>query len=500
MNSDAPRKSRLTSKLRLPFLLILFLGFTTYTLFAVSKQEQQKTAALFGNNNNNKTKNPVNWNFTYQSVGSNEFVLNFIADIEDQWFIYSKDTDPKPAVPTKVIFNNSNNFELVGAVQESGTRIDYFDKDIEKDIKKYSNKLKITQRVRTHQPTQTISGNVEFMACNDRECLPPKLKPFTFELQQKIADEDYADFLPTSNSTSFKNSSSKINTTAASKKSALDQEYGLSQRKNVVNRERVEDIEKTNDLVAANMPSFFASKLNKTATKQKADKEVKEIEAKTNTTNDGSGVAGTDSQTTKKQDESEEETAQTATELPSNPVTWSFHLQPVAVNAGIYEIQITGQLYKGWSVYAPNINTATENNYPLQVQLAASPNFQLIDAQPVSIDNEVNANGTLLSGDLITLKQRVKILANEPFNGVLSYAATNGEETLNNQTQDFVLNEFELVILPSETSTAGWWWVIGAGVAFSILMAYASNRLKPAVNSNHATKTNEQTGKHKNIA
>ncbi|HMS52490.1 MAG TPA: hypothetical protein PKD56_09180, partial [Chitinophagales bacterium] len=139
MNSDAPRKSRLTSKLRLPFLLILFLGFTTYTLFAVSKQEQQKTAALFGNNNNNKTKNPVNWNFTYQSVGSNEFVLNFIADIEDQWFIYSKDTDPKPAVPTKVIFNNSNNFELVGAVQESGTRIDYFDKDIEKDIKKYSN-------------------------------------------------------------------------------------------------------------------------------------------------------------------------------------------------------------------------------------------------------------------------------------------------------------------------------------------------------------------------
>lgn len=127
----------------MPFLLILFLGFTTYTLFAVSKQEQQKTAALFGNNNNNKTKNPVNWNFTYQSVGSNEFVLNFIADIEDQWFIYSKDTDPKPAVPTKVIFNNSNNFELVGAVQVPELELITSTRTLKKILKNIQTNLKL---------------------------------------------------------------------------------------------------------------------------------------------------------------------------------------------------------------------------------------------------------------------------------------------------------------------------------------------------------------------
>ncbi|HTN39419.1 MAG TPA: protein-disulfide reductase DsbD domain-containing protein, partial [Arachidicoccus sp.] len=58
------------------------------------------------------------------------------------------------------------------------------DKNFGVDVKYYSNKVVFTQLVKVKGNVKTnLTGKVNFMVCDDHECLPPSNAPFSVKLQ-----------------------------------------------------------------------------------------------------------------------------------------------------------------------------------------------------------------------------------------------------------------------------------------------------------------------------
>jgi thiol:disulfide interchange protein DsbD len=52
------------------------------------------------------------------------------------------------------------------------------------DVKQFSNKVDFVQTVKIKGKAKTVlNGSVEFMTCNDHECLPPKTQKFSVALK-----------------------------------------------------------------------------------------------------------------------------------------------------------------------------------------------------------------------------------------------------------------------------------------------------------------------------
>ncbi len=127
--------------------------------------------------------NPVKWEGKFNALSNNEGEIILSCKIEKGWHIYSiKPTDAGP-IPTSFNFSPGSNYELVGTVVESNAQ-EILDKAFdaklwiieEKGVFKQKIKLKNTKGFNT--PIK-----LEFMVCNDMQCLPPK----TVDLQIIVA-------------------------------------------------------------------------------------------------------------------------------------------------------------------------------------------------------------------------------------------------------------------------------------------------------------------------
>ncbi len=121
---------------------------------------------------------PVTWNAVYVPKNATEGEIVFTATIEKKWHIYSqRPTDVGP-IPTSFTVVPSADFELIGKVEEEDAHEEYvaaFDAKVfvfsEKAVFKQKIKLK-------NQKSFTIKSSLEFMTCNDIQCLPPAILDF----------------------------------------------------------------------------------------------------------------------------------------------------------------------------------------------------------------------------------------------------------------------------------------------------------------------------------
>ena len=72
---------------------------------------------------------------------------------------------------------------LNGPVTEVGKMEQHNEPIFGVDVKQFSKKVEFVQLVKLKTVVKTnISGTIEFMVCNDRECLPPKTEKFSIPL------------------------------------------------------------------------------------------------------------------------------------------------------------------------------------------------------------------------------------------------------------------------------------------------------------------------------
>ena len=121
---------------------------------------------------------PVVWSTTYVEKSDTEGEIIFTALIDKKWHIYSqRPTDVGP-IPTSFTVTPSADFELVGKVEEEQAHEEYV-AAFEAKVFVFSNQAVFKQKIKLkNQKSFTIKTSLEFMTCNDVQCLPPATLEF----------------------------------------------------------------------------------------------------------------------------------------------------------------------------------------------------------------------------------------------------------------------------------------------------------------------------------
>jgi len=123
---------------------------------------------------------PVQWSFSSKDLGNNEYELIFKAEIDEPWHLYSQKIEMQPPA-TLFTFEENPAVEFIGIVEESES-IEIFDPNFEIMIRYFSHEAVFTQKIKiAENALVNVKGSIEFMSCDDAQCLPPTDIEFEFK-------------------------------------------------------------------------------------------------------------------------------------------------------------------------------------------------------------------------------------------------------------------------------------------------------------------------------
>jgi hypothetical protein len=147
--------------------------FSFLLFFSVSKKIEAQN-----------TMQPVKWETSYKETNDSIGELILKANIEPNWHTYSQTQRGDGPLPTVFKFVKTIDYDLQNYVTEPDpirVHSDIFDAD----VAMFSIEAIFTQKIkRTTRTAFVIMGEVEFMCCNDAQCLPPRTVKFTIKVPQ----------------------------------------------------------------------------------------------------------------------------------------------------------------------------------------------------------------------------------------------------------------------------------------------------------------------------
>jgi len=126
---------------------------------------------------------PVTWSFSSKQISDTEFNLVLTANVDNNWHLYSQFIGEGGPVPTSFKFKPSPDYVLVGKASESPKPHKIFEKVFGMEVAFFEKKATFTQKVKLKVPATKITGSLEFMVCDDSQCLPPEDIDFSFDLK-----------------------------------------------------------------------------------------------------------------------------------------------------------------------------------------------------------------------------------------------------------------------------------------------------------------------------
>lgn len=130
-------------------------------------------------------KNPVNWSSSVKKIGDKTYQVILVADIDQGWHMYSQSTPEGGPIPTKVTITKNPLIVTEGSFKEKGKMEQKFEPLFGVDVKQYSDKVEYSQVIKTKANINTsMEVAVQFMVCDDHQCLPPSTKKLTVALNK----------------------------------------------------------------------------------------------------------------------------------------------------------------------------------------------------------------------------------------------------------------------------------------------------------------------------
>ena len=127
-------------------------------------------------------ESPVEWSFFSEKTGTDEYTITYSADVRPGWYIYSQYTELGGPIPTTFYVDDNTDMELVGKTLEEGKKKEGMDDLFGINVIKFSGLVLFRQQVKA-KAGATVSGALEFMACDNEQCLPPKEVDFEITLE-----------------------------------------------------------------------------------------------------------------------------------------------------------------------------------------------------------------------------------------------------------------------------------------------------------------------------
>ena len=142
------------------------LCFVIFFAFAIQVEAQKLT--------------PAKWTFSTESAGKNEYYLVCTAVLEKGQWTYSQFIKDGGPIPTSFHFTENKSIELIDPVSETGTKVkEGIEPMFDMFLKEYGETVTFKQKLKVLNGKATLDGYVEYMCCDDMQCLPPEEVKFS---------------------------------------------------------------------------------------------------------------------------------------------------------------------------------------------------------------------------------------------------------------------------------------------------------------------------------
>lgn len=123
--------------------------------------------------------NPVSFNYSVVKKGADLYEVHVKASIQPKWHLYSVNNPDGGAQPTEIKINDG---KAIGKIKEVGKLKTVFEDVFNVNQKYFENSVDFIQTVKLNPGAKKITGTIEYMVCNDRQCLPPKEVEFKIKI------------------------------------------------------------------------------------------------------------------------------------------------------------------------------------------------------------------------------------------------------------------------------------------------------------------------------
>jgi hypothetical protein len=130
---------------------------------------------------------PVSWRFSATVAPDGRVLVILTADLEAGWHLYATELpgDQGP-LPTEFRFSASADYRMEQGLSEPEP-VEEYDPNFGMVVRHHSGKPQFTLLIRPAvEHAFPVEGEVEFMLCNDRTCLPPEVVRFSIPVQPVV--------------------------------------------------------------------------------------------------------------------------------------------------------------------------------------------------------------------------------------------------------------------------------------------------------------------------
>lgn len=116
----------------------------------------------------------VHWTYSAKKIADKTYEVHLTASINGDWHIYAQNVGVDGPLPTAFHFTKNPLLTLDGQVKENGKVIKKQEEVWGGVVNYYEKSVDFVQVIKLKANVKTkLGGKVEFMVCNDKECLPP---------------------------------------------------------------------------------------------------------------------------------------------------------------------------------------------------------------------------------------------------------------------------------------------------------------------------------------
>ena len=121
----------------------------------------------------------IQWNFDYVAFPS---ALQISAKIENGWHLYALDLDPNIGpVPTQIVLEKNKAVKILNSFEASTKAKQSYDPNFGAEVSYFEQSFEARNRIVVKKPT-TARGELTYMLCDDKRCLPPQSIPFEIKV------------------------------------------------------------------------------------------------------------------------------------------------------------------------------------------------------------------------------------------------------------------------------------------------------------------------------
>lgn len=127
--------------------------------------------------------NPISWQVACTKMGDvNQ--LEFTASIKEGWYLYGQEIAEGGPIPTSFKLSyDGKKFEPIKPQEISKYKLVSMDEMFSMELTKYKNNVRYTFPLDLVKANGTIQASVEFMCCDETQCLAPKSVELTLNLK-----------------------------------------------------------------------------------------------------------------------------------------------------------------------------------------------------------------------------------------------------------------------------------------------------------------------------